>query len=104
MSYSSDRLVVVQIARLTFDIVAFRYILAFTMNKLTYWASLTAAQKTDLARRAETSKAYLSQIIHGFRPPGAAFARRLHELTNKELLLSDLRPDIWPYLSVRKDT
>lgn len=67
------------------------------MDKRTYWAGLTPAEKTDLARRAETSKAYLSQIIHGFRTPGAAFARRLHELSNKKLLLSELRPDIWPH-------
>lgn len=67
------------------------------MDKTTYWASLTPADKTDLAKRAKTSKAYLSQIIHDFRTPGAAFARRLHELSNKKLLLSELRPDIWPH-------
>lgn len=65
------------------------------MDKRTYWAKLSPTEKTDLAIRAETSKAYLSQIIHDFRSPGAAFARRLHELSGKRLRLSDLRPDIW---------
>lgn len=65
------------------------------MDKQTYWAKLSPADKTDLAKRAATSKAYLSQIIHNFRSPGPAFARKLHELSGKKLRLSDLRPDIW---------
>lgn len=36
----------------------------------TFWADLTADQKRDLAQRAGTSVAYLSQIASGYRNAG----------------------------------
>lgn len=36
----------------------------------TFWASLTADEKRELAKKADTSVAYLSQIATGHRGPG----------------------------------
>ena len=52
-----------------------------------YWAALTAAEKTDLAERADTSVAYLSQVANGHRRAGV---KTIRSLTNadKEIKLS----------------
>ena len=58
-----------------------------------FWRSQNANEKKELAESVETSVNYLSQIFHGHRKAGAAFALRLSD--NTPLAPRDFRPDIW---------
>lgn len=64
------------------------------MKFKTFYKSLAAQDKKDLANRLGTSCAYLSQVANGHRMAGAKLLLKIAEATNSEVSPSDLRPDI----------
>ena len=60
-----------------------------------YYDSLTPAQRTDIAARANTKPIYLYQIATGVRKPSPDMAKRLHAASGFAVPLASLRPDIW---------
>ncbi len=62
----------------------------------TYWKTLSAEKKKNLALKAKTSVGYLRMIMRGQKKAGFKITLHLHELTNGEVNKSVLRPDIYP--------
>jgi DNA-binding transcriptional regulator YdaS (Cro superfamily) len=60
-----------------------------------YYASLTVAQRAEIAARAETRPIYLYQIATGVRRPSPEMAKKLHQATGFAVSLHALRPDVW---------
>lgn len=65
------------------------------MNLKDYWQSLDSEGKEALAAAAKIKKAYLAQIVCGFRQPSGQVARRLSEATDGAVSVHELRPDIF---------
>jgi len=59
-----------------------------------FYEALTSDERMDLAERADTSVAYLSQIAHGHRKAGASFSARLKSADNR-ITDAMLRPDLY---------
>ncbi|NOI20846.1 helix-turn-helix domain-containing protein [Vibrio coralliilyticus] len=64
------------------------------MYKL-YWRQLSDIQKELLAERLQTSTEYLRLVVTGHKKPGAAFAKKLHDVTKGAIDKHQLRPDIF---------
>jgi DNA-binding transcriptional regulator YdaS (Cro superfamily) len=60
----------------------------------TFFSELTADEKRALARRANTSVAYLSQMANGFRSAGYSVSARL-KAADPRITDKMLRPDIF---------
>lgn len=60
-----------------------------------YYSSLSAAQRTEIANRADTKPIYLYQIAAGLRKPSPDMAKRLHAASGFAVSLHALRPDVW---------
>lgn len=56
----------------------------------THYLSLSSEQKTQLAERLETSKAYLSQLAHGHRKAGRKVLLRIAEATDRKVMPEDM--------------
>lgn len=63
------------------------------MDFKTFWVSLKADEKTALAKDAETSVAYLSQVAHGHRNAGADVIERLMKADSR-ISFSMMRPGV----------
>lgn len=66
-----------------------------TEELVEYWESLTPAQRRDWAARAGTSRAYLGQIVHGFRSASHGMAQALVRASDGKVTLEWIRPDIY---------
>ncbi|MBI4695538.1 MAG: helix-turn-helix domain-containing protein [Gammaproteobacteria bacterium] len=57
-----------------------------------------------MAEKLETSIAYLSQLAHGHRKPGARILARIESATGGQVTPADMRPDLFaaPKLRARK--
>lgn len=65
------------------------------MSLPTYWEELSPDEKKELAKRCDTSVAYLSQVFHGHRKAGWRFAQRLSAETKGAVTCGELRPEIF---------
>jgi len=50
----------------------------------------------ELAQTVGVQRIYLTQIASGSYRPSPMLARKLHQATDGEIHMSDLRPDIYP--------
>lgn len=68
------------------------------MSPLTYYQSLTPAERADLAQRAGTTAKYLLKVMYahkkGFRP-SAELATQLEIASNQKVKRWDLIPEAW---------
>ncbi|AIW21334.1 helix-turn-helix domain-containing protein [Vibrio coralliilyticus] len=60
-----------------------------------YWRQLTEVQKDSIASELGTSTEYLRLVVTGHKKPGAAFAKKLHDVTEGAIDKHQLRPDIF---------
>ncbi|MDA0118512.1 hypothetical protein [Vibrio sp. T11.5] len=60
-----------------------------------YWRKLPDVKKKLLAERLQTSTEYLRLVVTGHKKPGAAFAKKLHDVTEGAIDKHQLRPDIF---------
>jgi DNA-binding transcriptional regulator YdaS (Cro superfamily) len=65
------------------------------MKFKTYYDNLTAAGKRDLAKKAKTSAAYLSQLANGHRKAGLKTLFVIEAATKNRVTKKDLRPDLY---------
>lgn len=64
-----------------------------------YLKSLTKKQQEALAKRCDTSAAYLWQIAGGHRKAGESLAINIERETGGEIRCEDLRPDVdWEFI------
>lgn len=61
----------------------------------TYWSSLKASGKADLAARLDTTPGYLRQVFLYGKPVGAKLARDIERETNGDVTAIELRPDLF---------
>ena len=66
------------------------------MNLKTYIETYGTDKAKAVAVAAGTNYAYLSQLAHGHRKAGALLAQRINKSTNYEVMLHEIRPDIYP--------
>ena len=65
------------------------------MDFQTYWRSLSAQGKKQLAAGLRHSQNYLAQIACGSRAPSPRLAKAIAAVTGDTVNLHALRPDIW---------
>lgn len=63
------------------------------MKYTDYYASLSAAEKRELAERLDTSVAYLSQLASGHRRAGASILLRIEAATDGQVSPQEMRSD-----------
>lgn len=66
------------------------------MNLKQYLSGLTPKQRKDYAYRSGTKPVYLVHLANGHSRASAELARRLHEESDGQVSLCELRPDLWP--------
>lgn len=69
-----------------------------------YWKSLSVKNKENLALKTKTSVVYLRLIMQGHKKAGFKLALRLDKVTNGEVSISILRPDMYPPKVSKLDT
>lgn len=60
-----------------------------------YWRGLTDEEREDFVVRAGTTLGYMPLLLGGHRQPSPKMAKRLSTASAGEILLHELRPDIW---------
>ncbi|MGE0289559.1 MAG: hypothetical protein AB7P16_24995 [Bradyrhizobium sp.] len=65
------------------------------MDMKTYWQSLSAKQKDDLALTLECNRTYLAQIACGARRASPILARKIDEYSRGTCPKEQLRPDVF---------
>jgi len=65
------------------------------MDMRTYWRSLSAAAKDEMARTLNCNRDYLAQIACGFRKGSPQMARQIESYTNGTVSKHELRPDVF---------
>lgn len=66
------------------------------MNLKTYIETYGTGKAKTVAKAAGTNYAYLSQVAYGHRKASAMLAQRISKLTDNEVKLHEIRPDIYP--------
>lgn len=59
------------------------------------WQSMSPVERDEVAFRAETTTAYLRQVLACGRKPGAAMAKNIEVATSGEVSRQMLRPDLF---------
>ncbi|WP_158701032.1 helix-turn-helix domain-containing protein [Phytohalomonas tamaricis] len=59
------------------------------------WQSMSPEQRDEVAAKAETTTAYLRQVLACGRKPGALMARNIEMATEGEISRQMLRPDLF---------
>ncbi|TDX30789.1 YdaS antitoxin of YdaST toxin-antitoxin system [Modicisalibacter xianhensis] len=59
------------------------------------WKSMSPEQREAVAAKAETTPAYLRQVLACGRRPGAALAKNIELATGGEISRQLLRPDLY---------
>ncbi|KAA0020747.1 helix-turn-helix domain-containing protein [Salinicola corii] len=60
-----------------------------------YWQSMSPEKRDVVAAKAETTTAYLRQVLACGRTPGAAMAKSIEIATDGEVSRRMLRPDLY---------
>jgi len=58
-----------------------------------YYKRLTPSEKTELAKKLKTSKAYMSQLYTGHRQPGGKILKYIWEATDHNVSVLDFFPE-----------
>ncbi|HCF5561079.1 TPA: hypothetical protein NQI12_000156 [Pseudomonas aeruginosa] len=60
-----------------------------------FWKSLSTRERSEAARKLDTSVAYLRQVLACGRTPGAVLARDLERVFEARIARHQLRPDLY---------